>query len=1270
MEDFNTARARQASGNVAGLCTWVRAMFTYHNIAKVVAPKIEALREAEGKLRVANARLQAKEDELAHVEAELARCQAKLDSAKMTKQKLHEKADRTKRRMTAANGLIDALSGERERWTQQSNEFKDLTRLLVGDCALACAFISYCGPFNAEFRRLLLNKYFYNDCIKRKIPVTEHLSVTRFLIDEQQITDWNIEGLPTDDHSVQNGIMITRSQKYPLLVDPQGQGLEWLRKRLEPNVVVTQLTDRAFPDQLRDCLQDGYPLIIENLGEEIDPMLNPVLEKAIIRTGRLLTITINDKAHEFNEEFKLFMTTKLANPHFAPELYAKATVVDFTVTMAGLEQQLLGRVIGREKAELEEERAKLVEEVNANEKRLKFYEDKLLAQLSASTGNLIDDDQLIVTLSDAKKASTEIKEKLSVAVDTKKRITSAREEYRPVATRGSVLYFLIVEMSLVNPMYQTSLSQFLYLFDSGIEKAEKHQITTKRIASIIEYNTYSLFCYISRGLFEVHKLLFVLLLACKIEMRAGKLPPESFQTFLKAGAALNMSDVRPKPFPWVPDRAWLNVLALADHARVFKNLPDLMQRAESLWRYWWDAEAPENTKIPDLEEKLDKFERLLLVRCLREDRTMLAATKYVREVLGPRYAEPQPLDLDAVVEEANGRMPIVFLLSQGSDPTGMIEALAKRNKKKMSSISMGQGQEEAAHHLVSNGLLNGDWVLLQNCHLGIGFLMSLEEVVSKVDMAEVHEEARLWITSEPNPEFPIGLLQMSIKLTNEPPQGIQAGLKRTYTWLTQDTLESFRRPEWRPLLYTVSYMHSVVQERRKFGPLGWNIPYEFNQGDWLSSIQFLQNHLTTIGDDHRKGQVSWDAIQYMIAQIQYGGRITDDKDRILFTTMAEVWLTPKIVAAEYQFCPGYGIPQAEEIVAHRKWIEEKLHPVDNPEVFGLHPNADITFRTKQSQLILTTILDVQPRQSSSSGGTTREETVVAYSDELLKKLPADWKKDIVRDNMRRLGDKQPLNIFCAQEIDRLQIVLSLIRKTLEDLKLAIAGTIIMSPHLQEALDYLYDSRLPPAWLKVSWPAPNMGLWFSDVLKRHDQLNSWLMHERPAKYWLTGFFNPQGFLTSVRQEVTRAHSKENWSLDNMETRTEVQKQEKNEMDRPPAEGVFIYGLFLEGCSWDKHRQRLKEAAPKEMFKELPLLHVTAVEAGTKQTKKGGGNRYKCPVYKYPVRGGNNYVFDVDLPCPDEEKKDDKKPHQGERFGTAGDDPSHWTLRGVALLCSID
>ena len=200
----------------------------------------------------------------------------------------------------------------------------------------------------------------------------------------------------------------------------------------------------------------------------------------------------------------------------------------------------------------------------------------------------------------------------------------------------------------------------------------------------------------------------------------------------------------------------------------------------------------------------------------------------------------------------------------------------------------------------------GGWVLLCNTHLGLKFLTELEQTVLKRD--DIEPEFRLWITSEPHPKFPIGLLQISIKITNEAPVGIKAGLKRSYTWVNQDMLDSVPRPEWRSLIYVMCFCHSVVQERRKFGPIGWAIPYEFNQSDLSAAVTYLQNHCLDM-EVKRIKDFTWAPIRYMISEIQYGGRITDDWDRRLMVTYAERYFCNETLVANYTLFPGYTVPQ-------------------------------------------------------------------------------------------------------------------------------------------------------------------------------------------------------------------------------------------------------------------------------------------------------------------------------------------------------------------------
>lgn len=259
-------------------------------------------------------------------------------------------------------------------------------------------------------------------------------------------------------------------------------------------------------------------------------------------------------------------------------------------------------------------------------------------------------------------------------------------------------------------------------------------------------------------------------------------------------------------------------------------------------------------------------------------------------------------------------------------------------------------------------------------------------------------------------------------------------------------------------------------------------------------------------------------------------------------------------------------------------------------------------------------------------------------------MPPVFEGEATKEALKKQQPQAPLTIHLRQEIDRLNRVIALVGATLRDLRLAIAGTIALSDELLEALDALANARVPKRWAKISWEASGSGSWFAGLLSRHDQLHRWLAYGRPKTYWMSGFFNPQGFLTAVKQEVARRNR---WPLDAVVLSSDCTRfADEAAVKQAADEGVYVSGLYLDGAAWSMREQKLVDSEPKRLYAPLPVVHVTAVQA--KDKRKLGV--FDAPVYRSKGRTGLRFVTQLQLRT---------------------DAPaSKWVLRGVAVLCSAD
>ena len=468
MPEFMPAEIEKASKACTAICMWSRAMYKYYNVARAVEPKKKLLADAQSELdatlaslKDARARLQAVTDRIAALEADYEKSNAK-------KQQLEDDVEQCSQRLERAEKLIGGLGGEKVRWTAIVHALNVDFDNLVGDVLVSSGTVAYLGPFTSEYRQRLTQMW-TKRMEELRVPHTSGAGIIKTLGVPVVIRAWQIAGLPSDNHSVQNGIIMANARRWPLLIDPQTQANRYIKnmgkdKDCAPNgIEVVKQTNKNFLRHLENGVRFGKWVMLENVGEKLDAALEPILQQQTFRQGSQTMIRIGDSTIPYNDSFRFFITTKLPNPHYPPEVSVKVSLLNFSITPVGLEDQLLGVVMVTELPEKEEKKNQLVMDNARMAKQLKDIEDEILFMLSNSTGNILDDQQLIDTLSNSKKTSQEIKARVAEAKVTERELDEERENYRVSAIRGSLLYFCIADLAKIDPMYQYSLQWFTTL---------------------------------------------------------------------------------------------------------------------------------------------------------------------------------------------------------------------------------------------------------------------------------------------------------------------------------------------------------------------------------------------------------------------------------------------------------------------------------------------------------------------------------------------------------------------------------------------------------------------------------------------------------------------------------------------------------------------------------------------------------------------------------------------------------------------------------------
>ncbi|KAH8057484.1 dynein light chain binding protein [Aureococcus anophagefferens] len=1113
-----------------GLLVWVVAISKYYDVAKNVEPLKAKVREME-------------------------KGQAK-----------------TERELAELNVMLSSLEKELNEFNAQYTEKnEELTGLQTQARAAA--------RFTHDFRTVMIYETFVKRIADLKVPVTETFQLESFLSSDAIIQGWTAKGLPADEHSIQNGILTTAASRFPLCIDPQQQAVGWIKAMYSKSQLkVKTLSEADFMKHLELAIQFGTPFLFENVDEELDPMLDPILEKnTFVESGQKL-IQLGDKN---------------------PEVMSKTMIINYSVTGDGLANQLLNVVVAHERPDLESQYAELV------------------SQMSES----FDD----------------------------------RAERLHARRAGSILYFVMASLSTINAMYETSLDSFLGVFNGALDNAKRDVVLDSRLKNMMESVMREIYDYTCTGIFERHKLMFAFQMTCQVQDGDGNLVRPELDAFLKGDTGLD-APKRPSPVPWLGAASWKDLLALCAMGDHFDALRRDFEAHTDTWKAWYDLEAPESVDFPDgHSDGLTPLQKLCVMRVFRADRVYNAVKLYVIASIGEKYVQPPVLDYGRIFAQSNERSPMVFILSPGADPQSDIQLLCdeKGFTSKFRFIALGQGQAE---ELIDQGTAKGHWVLLQNCHLLVSWLKKLEKRLEL--MKAPHKDFRLWLTTEPSNKFPLGILQRSLKVVTEPPDGLKLNMRATFSKIDQTVLDECPHPAFRPCLFVLAWLHAVVQERRKYGKIGWNVNYDFNESDFQISRKLLSLYLKKAFEDEDEF-LPWGSLKYLIGDAMYGGAC-----RTTWTGALSTYLTEYMGDFLFDECQkfffsqaGYDfdLPETGPLENYTEHIE-RLPLTNSPAVFGLHPNAKIGFYSNATKSMWRDLISLQPRSASAGGGLSRDEIISNAAKDIQSKVPLEsldigsYDTMIVRSTLYERNGTQtptPCQVVLLQELERWNLLVIKMAVTLSDLQ-RVQGEIGMSDELDSLGVSLFNGFIPDGWKKLM---PNtqkpLGSWMVHFIERYAQYDKWIKVGEPAVIWLSGLGIPESYLTALVQTTCRML---NWPLDKSTMSTKVTSfVDVKEVPGALDSGTYVRGLYLEGAAWDHEHSCLKRQDPKVLVVELPILQVIPIEASKVKTH----GVFITPVYVTQDRRnamGVGLVFEANL---------DSEQHT-----------SHWVLQGVSLSLNTD
>ncbi|RXG60273.1 hypothetical protein Avbf_15746, partial [Armadillidium vulgare] len=547
---------------------------------------------------------------------------------------------------------------------------------------------------------------------------TPDIARTEYLSNPDERLRWQASALPTDELCTENAIMLKRFNRYPLIIDPSGQATEFIMNEFkEKKITKTSFLDDSFRKNLESALRFGNPLLVQDV-ENYDPILNPVLNRELRRTGGRVLITLGDQDIDLSPAFTIFLSTRDPTVEFPPDICSRVTFVNFTVTRSSLQSQCLNQVLKAERPDIDDKRSNLLKLQGEFQLRLRHLEKNLLQVLNDSKGQILDDDSVITTLETLKKEAADISLKVQQTDKTMNEIEMVSQQYMPLSSACSNIYFTLDSLHQVHSLYQYSLKFFLNVFTDVLTNNPNLNSLTdhSQRLSIITNDLFKLcFSRVASGMLHNDHLTLAVLLA-RIRLRgmsSESMYEQEFQYMLRSKEGV-MDSSTSAVAGLTPEQTDC-MRRLISRVQPFQNLERIIGGKE--FKAWLESPTPEMS-VPvawETEKPLTPvgtaMYSLLLIQAFRPDRFRAATASFVNSILGDTFLAigDREMNMASVVEkEVKASTPVLMCSVPGFDASARVDDLAAELNIPITAIAIGSAEgfsqaDKAINSAVKNG---------------------------------------------------------------------------------------------------------------------------------------------------------------------------------------------------------------------------------------------------------------------------------------------------------------------------------------------------------------------------------------------------------------------------------------------------------------------------------------------------------------------------------------------------------------------------------------